>query len=154
MNYALYHPDKVESLALFGPMGLTELSGKSIMMLSIGSMYPMQFVRNWVTGWAIGDDAYVNEAYGEWFDAILYTMPSVMQPVPLTKDEKQKIEIPVILFLGTNDPIVGDAAYAAELAGDFPDIHIQTFSSGHIIAFEKADTINASLTQFLNLKSR
>lgn len=43
---AYYHPEKVEKLLLFGPMGLTKLTDGSIFMLSVASMYPFQFIRN------------------------------------------------------------------------------------------------------------
>lgn len=149
MNYAYYHPEKVESLALFGPMGLTQLTGKSFMMLSIASMYPFGFVRDAVTHWALGKNQRVLDAYGDWFEAILHTMPSVAQPVPMTKEQKQSMDLPILLFLGTKDPIVGDAKTASEAAGAFPDITIHTLESGHLIAVEKAATVNPILSRFL-----
>ena len=50
----------MQTLALFVPMGLTQLTNTSIFMLSAASMYPFQFVKNSVIKWAIGEDEYVN----------------------------------------------------------------------------------------------
>ena len=58
--------------------------------------------------------------------------------------------LPVLLFLGTRDPIVGDAATAAETAGEYPDIEITILDSGHLVAVEHRETVNAKLVEFLN----
>lgn len=91
-SYAYYYPEKVRSLCLFGPMGLTQLSGKSIFMLSVSSIYPFQFVRDWVSRWALGDDESIDQAFGDWFDWIMRgTIPSVGMPIPMTSEQKAKI---------------------------------------------------------------
>lgn len=148
---ACYYPEKVKSLALFGPMGLTPLSNKSIFMMSVVSMYPFRFVRNAVTRWAIGEDAYCNQKYGDWFDCIIKgTIPSIAHPVPLTRAQKEAIDIPVLLFLGTKDPIVGDAEIAKLKAQDYPNIQIEILESGHLIAVEQRDYINKKIREFLD----
>jgi len=153
MNYAYYYPERVESLALFGPMGLTKLTKKSFMMLSIAIMYPFQFVRNFVFEWALGEDPYVCNKYGDWFHCILKgTMPSVAMPEPMTTEQKKKMTMPVLLFLGTKDPIVGNAGVAAKTAEEFPDIDIEMLKSGHLIAVEHADAVNKKLKLFLPIE--
>lgn len=148
--YAFYYPEKVESLALFGPMGLTQLSGKSIFMLAVSSMYPLQPIRNFVAKWAIGNDEYVIQKYGDWFNQIMVaTIPSVCRPIPMTKEQKQQIKIPVLLFLGIKDPIVGDAETAKQMALDYPNIQIEVLESGHLISAEKSEVVNKKLIQFL-----
>ncbi len=148
--YSYYYPEKVESLALFGPMGLTHLSGKSIFMLGAASMYPLQIVRNSVAKWAISKDEYVNQKYGDWFNQIMKaTIPSVAMPVPMTSEQKKQMDLPVLLFLGTKDAIVGDAEVARQTALDYPNIQIEILDSGHLISVEKADQVNAIITEFL-----
>jgi len=149
-NYAFYYPEKVEKLLLFGPMGLTQLSGKSIFMLAVATLYPFDSVRNYVTQWALGKNQYVNKKYGEWFNCILRgTIPSIPQPVPMTKKQKQEMRLPVLLFLGTKDAIVGDAELAEQTAEDYPDIQIEILESGHIIAVEHANYVNRKIVDFL-----
>jgi pimeloyl-ACP methyl ester carboxylesterase len=121
-------------------------------MLGVASMYPLQSVRNFVTKWAIGEDEYVNQKYGPWFNQMMKaTIPSVSQPVPMTKEQKQKMDVPVLLFLGTKDAIVGDAETAKELAQDYPNIQIEVLESGHLISVEKAEYVNKKIKQFLNI---
>jgi pimeloyl-ACP methyl ester carboxylesterase len=152
MNYAYYHPGRVESLALFGPMGLTRLTGGSIMMLSIATMYPFQFVRDRVTKWALGDNEDVIGKYGEWFNGIMEgTIPSLATPVPMTTAQKQQMTLPVLLFLGTRDRIVGDVDHARQTAQDFPNIRIEVLESGHLVAVEQAGYVNEVLGEFLGL---
>ena len=148
---AYHHPEKVKSLALFGPMGLTKLSNKSIFMMSIGSMYPFRFVRNAVTRWAIGKDEYCNQKYGDWFDVIVKgTIPSIGRPVPMTTAQKEQMDLPVLLFLGTKDPIVGDAELAKKQALFYPHIQIEILRSGHLIAVEQRDYVNKKIREFLD----
>lgn len=149
--YAFYYPEKVESMTLFGPMGLTQLSGKSIFMLAVASLFPLQSVRDYVAKWAIGNDEYVRQKYGDWFNQIMIsTIPSVCQPVPMTKEQKQQMKMPVLLFLGTHDPIVGNAEMARQTALDYPNIHIEILKSGHLISVEKREVVNTKLDEFLN----
>lgn len=151
MCYTYHYPQRVQSLALFGPMGLTQLSGKSFMMLSIASMYPFQFVRERVMRWALGDDDYVIDTYGEWFNTIMKaTIPSVAKPVPMTKTEKSEMDLPVLLFLGSKDQLVGDVEIARSYAQDYPDIQIEVLESSHIIAVEHARYVNEVLAAFLD----
>lgn len=152
MCYAFNYPERVKSLALFGPMGLTQLTGKSITMLSISTMYPFQFVRNAVTNWALGRNEYIVQKYGDWFNAIMKgTIPSVAKPVPLTARQKNGMDLPVLLFLGTKDAIVGDAEFAKQTAQDFPDVRIEVLESDHLIAVEHADYVNERIKNFLSV---
>ena len=151
MSYALYYPERVEALLLFGPMGLTPLSGGSVMMLSISTMYPFQFIRDRVTRWALGDSRAVLDGYGDWFGVILKgTVPSVAMPQALSEEERKGMDCPVLLYLGTEDAIVGDVGRAATLAGDFPDIRIEVLESGHLVAVEHAETVNRGIEEFLS----
>jgi pimeloyl-ACP methyl ester carboxylesterase len=150
-NLAYYHPDKVSKMALFGPMGLTRLTNGSIAMMTLSTMYPFQIFRDAVANWALGTAPVCHEKYGPWFDAIIKgTIPSIAQPVPMTKEQKNNINIPVLLFLGSEDKIVGNASTANTTAEDYPDIQIEILSSGHLIAIEKSDTVNKLLRLFLN----
>ena len=154
-NFAFYYPGKVEKLLLFGPMGLTQLSGKSIAMMGFATMYPFDGVRNYVAQWAIGDDKYVKKKYGEWFNCILKgTIPSLAKPVPMKKEQKQKMNFPVLLFLGTKDAIVGDVELARQTADDYPNIQIEILESGHLIAVEHADYVNKKIVDFLHTNYR
>jgi pimeloyl-ACP methyl ester carboxylesterase len=153
MAFADNYPERVESIALFGPMGLTPLTGKSIMMLSVATMYPFQFVRNRVERWALGNDPYVHARYGEWFNCIMKgTIPSVAKPVPMTRDQKSRMDFPVLLFLGTEDPIVGNAETARLAAVDFPYIRIEICDSGHLVAVEERERVNGIIAEFLKIR--
>lgn len=150
--YSYFYPEKVESISLFGPMGLTPLSGRSIFMLAAASMFPLDIVRKKVVHWAFGDDNYCHEKYGDWFDIIMKaTVPSIAQPIPMTAEQKKRMDMPISLFLGTSDPIVGDAEIARLEAEHYPDIEIHTLNSGHLIAVEQRGFINQEIIEFLNL---
>jgi pimeloyl-ACP methyl ester carboxylesterase len=150
--YTSYYPERVESLSLFGPMGLTPLTGRSYMMLSIATMYPLQCIRDRVSVWALGKDPGVHAAYGDWFNCIMKsTIPSVGRPVPMSTEQKTEMNLPILLFLGTEDPIVGDAEQAKVSAEEYPNIRIEVLESGHLIATEHASYVNSVLVDFLDI---
>lgn len=151
-NLAYYYPEKVSKMALFGPMGLTQLTRGSIVMMGLATMYPFQFLRDAVANWALGTAPVCHDKFSEWFNSVMTgTIPSFAQPVPMTMEQKSSIEIPVLLFLGTNDKIVGDAFKAKAMAEDYPDIQIETMDSGHLIAVEHADEVNETIATFLGI---
>ena len=75
--------------------------------------------------------------------------PRVARPVALEPEEFRRIELPVLLLLGTRDPLVGDAAKAARRASDLPDLRVETLESSHLVAVERADEVNALMVAFL-----
>jgi len=147
-----HYPERVESLLLFAPMGLTQLTKGSIMMMTLSSMYPFSFIRDNVTEWAIGNDPYVLQTYGNWFECILKgCIPSMAGPVPMTKEQKRSMDMPILLFLGTQDKIVGDVDIAKKTALDYPNIQIEISESGHLIAVEERAVVNKKVSEFLHL---
>jgi pimeloyl-ACP methyl ester carboxylesterase len=152
-NLAYYHPERVYQLALFGPMGITQLTNSSIAMMGVATMYPFDFIRDIVAQWALGTNPACHQKYGDWFEAILRgTIPSIGHPRPMTQAQKQAMDMPVLLFLGSEDKIVGDAATARQAAMDYPDIQIETLKSGHLIAVDQKEKVNESIAGFLDLK--
>jgi pimeloyl-ACP methyl ester carboxylesterase len=150
-NLAYYYPKKVSMLALFCPMGITQLTTGSIALMTLATMYPFQFIRDIVANWALGTAPESHEKYGSWFNAIMKgTFPSIAQPVPMTTTQKQAMDLPVLLFLGTNDRIVGDAETARAMGEIYPNIRIEILESGHLVAVEKRVTVNRILQEFIN----
>jgi pimeloyl-ACP methyl ester carboxylesterase len=76
------------------------------------------------------------------------TIPSVAKPVPMTVEQKKKMNLPILLFLGTKDQIVGDSAIAKKTAEEFPNIKIIILESGHLIAVEHFKVVNEEIKSF------
>jgi pimeloyl-ACP methyl ester carboxylesterase len=150
---AYYYPEKVVKMALFGPMGLTQLTKGSIFMMGLSTMYPFQFLRDAVANWALGTAPVCHKKYGEWFNAVMKgTIPSIAKPVPMTAEQKGTMDMPVLLFLGNKDKIVGDAIMAKSMAEDYPNIQIEVLESGHLIAVEHSKKVNETISTFLNIR--
>ena len=150
-SMAFYHSDKVSKLALFGPMGLTQLTSGSIAMMMASTIYPFQFMRDAVAKWALGTSPVCHEKYGSWFNQIMKgTIPSIAHPVPMTTEQKEQMNMPILLFLGTQDRIVGDAEKAKTMAEMYPNIQVEVLNSGHLIAVEHANKVNKTISDFLN----
>ncbi len=150
LNYAYYYPDRVKTLILLGPMGLIPLSHTGILMMTISSMYPFPFIKNKIIPRVLGDSNNVLNKYGDWLDCVISsTIPSLAKPVPLAVKQKNAITIPILLFLGSNDPIVGNINFASEAAKDFPNVRKIIMESGHLIGIEQRDYVNNEIKEFL-----
>jgi pimeloyl-ACP methyl ester carboxylesterase len=149
-NLAYYYPDMIKGMILLGPQGLTPLTNKSVFMMSIGSMYPFPLIRDWVVQWSIGKEPTVAESAYEWFDLVIKgTIPVLAHPRVLTHEQKQEMDLPVLLILGSEDKIVGDAEVARKAGEDYNNIQIEILKSNHLIQIEKADTVNKLVDEFL-----
>jgi len=78
------------------------------------------------------------------------TIPSIGKPIPMTIEQKRDMKMPVLLFIGTKDKIVGDADHAKSTAKEYPNIQIEVLESGHLIAIEHRDYVNQKVKSFLN----
>ena len=152
LRLALTAPERVERLVLAGPMGITPLGLGSMLRMMAASMLPRPSVTARTSRWALGTAPSVTERYGAWFTAVLEAVaspPRVARPVTLQPDEFRRIEAPVLLLLGSRDPLVGDPARAAERAAALPELHVETLDSSHLVAVERADEVNPLMVEFL-----
>ena len=60
------------------------------------------------------------------------------------------MDLPVLLFLGTEDQIVGAVDDAREMANQFPNIRIEVLESGHLVAVEQKELVNSVVQEFLS----
>ncbi len=152
LRLALVAPARVEKLVLAGPMGITPLSLGSMLRMMVASMLPRPSVTQRTSRWALGTSPAVTDSFGGWFTAVLEAVaspPRVARPVALEADEFRRIKIPVLLLLGTRDPLVGDAERATERASALSNLQVEILESSHLVAAERADEANALMTAFL-----
>jgi len=150
MNYTIYNPERVEKLVLLGPMGVSPPRLSMGMRMGIVSLLPLNSLLVRTSHWAIGADPGVQEKCGKWFITMMQgVIPKVAFPRFITPEQKQSIKVPVLLFLGTKDNVVGDHQKAAENAQSFPNIQTEVLESGHLIGVEHAKTVDRSIAEFL-----
>ena len=152
LRLALAAPERVERLVLAGPMGITPLGLGSMLRMMVASELPRPAVTERTSHWALGTSPAVTDRFGSWFTAVLEAVappPRVARPVALQPEEFGRVEVPVLLLLGTRDPLVGDAAKAAQQAAALPDLRVETLESSHLVAAEQADEVNALMVAFL-----
>ena len=152
LRLALTAPERVERLVLAGPMGITPLSLGSMLRMMVASVLPRPSVTQRTSRWALGTSPNVTDRFGDWFTAVLDAVaspPRVARPVPLEPDEFGRVEVPVLLLLGTRDPLVGDVERAADRASALPNLRTEIFDSSHLVAVECADEVNALMVEFL-----
>jgi pimeloyl-ACP methyl ester carboxylesterase len=91
-----------------------------------------------------------------WFLAAIFGLATVMTgvnpgkaaPVPFTAEQRQSLEMPVLLILGEKDNLVGDPEIARAKVQDVPNIQVDVLDSGHLIGAEQPEQVNALLTEF------
>jgi pimeloyl-ACP methyl ester carboxylesterase len=148
-NIAIHMPERVEKLILCGPMGY---GGTTISVLRIlfTTMFPLRSIQRSTTRWAFGNDPEVNKAVGEWFPLILEGVISRQaRPQPITQEQLEQLNMPVLLILGKRDGLVGDPENTIQLVKDIPNIKIKLLDTGHLISAEKPDQFNNLIVNFI-----
>jgi pimeloyl-ACP methyl ester carboxylesterase len=108
-NYALYHPERVEKLALLGPMGYAGAM-KSVMRITFAQFFPLKPIQNSTFRWAFSDSPLLMSG----------TFPQKVSPLPLTAEQRQSINVPVMFVFGERDNLVGDPEAARALVRTYP----------------------------------
>ncbi len=148
-SYALYYPERVEKVALLGPMGMTPETAKTALKIMFVQLYPLKPIQNNTVKWALGDDPYVLKETEDWFRIVLTdTVPRESRPVTFTPAQLQSLEVPVLLVIGTRDALTGDPEAVKALANNTPDIQIEVLDSGHLIGVEHAEKSNELILEF------
>ena len=148
-NYALYAPERVEKLVLLGPMGYAGTT-ESIVRIMLVQFFPLKPMRESTVPWAFGDDPQVVNEFGEQLRLLMAGgVPKKATPVRFTAEQRQSLEVPVLLILGQKDNLVGDPEAARALVQDIPDIRVEVLDTGHLIGAEQPEKVNALILEFL-----
>jgi pimeloyl-ACP methyl ester carboxylesterase len=149
-NIALYAQDRVEHLILCGPMGYGGTT-TSVIRIVFTTMFPLRPIQESTTRWAFGKDQAVNQAVGDWFRLILNGVISRQaRPSPFSRDQLKRINVPVLLLLGTRDGLVGNPEKTIELVRDIPNFRVELLNTGHLISAERPNEFNSMVIHFIN----
>ena len=147
-NYALYPPERVEKLALLGPMGYSGAT-QSIVRIMFAQFFPLKPIQDSTFSWAFSDSTALQEDFGEWFRLIMAgTTPRKVAPMPFSAEERQGLRVPVLFVFGERDNLVGDPEAARALVQDIPDVRVEVVEAGHLMGGEKPEQVNALILEF------
>ncbi|MCB8980210.1 MAG: alpha/beta hydrolase [Ardenticatenaceae bacterium] len=147
-NYALYYPERVEKLALLGPMGYAGAT-ETVTRIMFAQFFPLKLVQENTLHWAFGDDPQLNEEVGEWFRLfITQTVPKKVPPLPLPVAQRQRLSVPVLFVFGERDRLVGDPEAARALVQDMQDVQVEVVEAGHLMGAEAPEQVNSLILDF------
>jgi len=150
MSYAIRYPERVSKLILPGPMGLTPPPIQMGLRLLAAQFIHCSWVEQGALKWVLGTSRIVLDPYGEWFVWVMRgSFPRVVPPVGIPAEDLARIEVPVLLFLGTDDNLVGDPDRAAASASVMKDLRIVVVESAHLVNVEVAEEVNRAIVEFL-----
>jgi pimeloyl-ACP methyl ester carboxylesterase/small basic protein len=147
-QYALHAPERVEKLVLLGPMGYSGAT-QSVFRIMFAQFFPLKSIQESTFRWAFSDDPKLGQEFGEWFRLIMTGLkPVKVAPLPLKPEQRQRIQVPVLMVLGKRDNLVGDPAKATALVQDIPDIRIEVLDTGHLVGAEQPQQVNTLILEF------
>lgn len=148
-NYAIYYPDRIEKMALLGPMGLTPSTNENIVRITLAQLYPLKPIQDGTMRWAFGEDPALIEQINDWFRLVMTgTAPQQPPPRTMSAEELRQVGVPTLLVLGKKDRLMGDLDAVRELASNVPGIEIVEIEAGHLMGMEKAEECNQLLLEF------
>jgi pimeloyl-ACP methyl ester carboxylesterase len=77
------------------------------------------------------------------------SFPRVVPPVGISAEDLASIEVPVLLFLGTDDNLVGDPDKAAAAASVMKNLRTVIVESAHLVNVEVPEEVNRGIAEFL-----
>jgi pimeloyl-ACP methyl ester carboxylesterase len=147
-QYTLHAPERVRKLVLLGPMGYSGAT-QSVLRIMFAQFFPLKPIQESTFRWAFSDDPRLGQEFGEWFRLIMSGLnPAKVAPLPLKPEQRQRIQVPVLMVLGKRDNLVGDPAKATALVQDMPDIRVEVLDTGHLIGAEQPEQVNALILDF------
>ncbi len=147
-NYALYHPERVEKLALLGPMGYAGAIKSSIRIM-LAQFFPLKPIQESTFSWAFSDSAKLKKEFGEWFLLMMTGYnPAKVMPLPFSAEERQSLKAPVLFVFGERDNLVGDPEAARVLVQDIPNVRVEVLDAGHLMGAEQPEQVIALITEF------
>ena len=147
-NYALYHPERVEKLALLGPMGYSG-AVQSVIRVTLTQLFPLKLIQDITFRWAFSNSAQLKGDFGEWFPLIMTGYNSVkVAPMPFSAEKRSSLSVPVMFVFGERDNLVGDPLAAKVLVQDIPDVRVEIVDAGHLMGGELPDECNRLILEF------
>jgi pimeloyl-ACP methyl ester carboxylesterase len=147
-NYVLYFPERVEKLALLGPMGYAGAT-QSIIRIMAAQFFPLKPIQDSTFRWAFSDNPKLIEEFGEWFQLTMSGYnPHRVAPFPISAEERQSLQVPVLFVFGQRDNLVGNPDAAKELVQDIPIVQVEIIDAGHLMGAEQPGQVNALITGF------
>ena len=148
-TFALHAPDRVEKLVLLGPMGYGS-TFKTIVAMTLAQGFPIKPVQEATFRWAFGNAPRVVDSFEEWFRVYMKgLLPNPIMPASFTPEQLSKLQVPVLIYFGSRDGVIGNARKATHLASSIPSAQIKVVDSGHIIAAELSERVNQEILTFL-----
>ena len=150
MVYAIQYPERVSKLILLGPMGLTPPPLQMGLRLLAAQFIHWPWVEQGALKWILGTSPTVLDPYGEWFVWVMRgSFPRVVPPVGIPAEDLAGIEVPALLFLGTDDNLVGDPDKATAAASVMKNLRTVIVESAHLVNVEVSEEVNRGIAEFL-----
>ena len=149
VNQAVHSPERIDKIALLGPMGLTPATSSVNTKLMLYMLFPIKAFQDKMLNWAMGDDPRVLEETEPWFRLVLNGVTRKgAPPMTFTPEQLKDVKASVLLVLGDKDQLVGDPEIVKPLAENVPQIEIKVLPSAHLIGLEKKEEVNNLLKFF------
>lgn len=155
MNHSIYAPERVNHIALLGPMGLPSwlTTLKVLSHLWHVLLFPTKTNIDKTVRWALGEEPSVREELADYLviGATSFSSFRLAPPLPLSDAKLKMIRLPVLLLLGERDHVIGNASEVANRARrTMPQVQVEIISgAGHMMNTEKPEFVNRRILSFL-----
>lgn len=155
LNFALRNPQRVDKIALLGPMGIPSASFGTIAKILSLVWFPTDEKKNEMIEWTLGSNPNTKNRFDEHMRLAMDCRGFLPTPWTLDDDELQIIHNPILLLLGENDEVAGPTDEVKERAEKyFPNVKVNIIkNAGHMMNTDDPQLINSLLINFLKENS-
>lgn len=150
LQLASHFPQRVDRLALIGPMGVASLNPEVLGRILSLVLLPTEEKKRAMVDWTLGDSPVARKELEEYMHTAMSSAGRMAIPHELSEADLQRVRAPVLLVLAEKDGPVG--APAGALARARPNIAdlaiLEVAGAGHMISVEQSRLVDETLTGF------
>lgn len=154
MNFALRNPNRVNKIALLGPMGIPSASFGTIAKILSLVWFPTDAKKREMIEWTLGENQNTKKRFEEHMWIAMDCRGFLPTPWTLDDEELQSILNPILLLLGENDEVAGPTDEVKERAKKFfPNVEVHILkNAGHMMNTDEPLHVNSLLMNFFRNK--
>ena len=150
INHTLSAPEQVSKLVLMAPSGIELTLKKVLPKIFYYLIFPTDGNRKDLIDWFLGKDQKVREAFEQQMNLGMQIVPRVPIPLLIPSKQLKKIQMPVMLILGENDPTLSVERAVHRIQSNISHAKINVIPHvGHALNYEAGENVERLIIEFL-----
>ena len=152
MLIAAQAPERVDSLFLIAPLGLTKPSNLLMWSTIAPAMFPIPVLERMCKNYLLDHPSeQIQSTYGKWIQAAIHgTISYSAYPNAIPNNELEKITAPSLVILAQKDQIAGFVKSQRAVASKLAHVTVREVEGSHFLSIEHPEKVNHIIENYMN----